>query len=165
MKWCDATWWFILSSVHWSVDWKHPGHSVRNNKWSFVCLSSDGTEGSRVESNPYEQPVTRCHVVGRRHNDQLKEKVNNINPHLYGCFTTGFCPGTSKKPQVSQEAPKSHCAAWPELLSQYNINHGSTSDICWLVIFEEGMYDTYICLITPGTQFSHEKRKFDLLKF
>lgn len=75
-----------------------------------ACLGGDGIEG--VEGNLYEQAVTRCHVVGGpEHNGQLKENVNNINPHLSRPFATSFGSDDPKRPQHSRESPKRHCAA------------------------------------------------------
>lgn len=97
------TWWFVLPSVHWSVDRRLPGRSVGDNKWAFVCYPLCDVCVSRwwwdwkVECNPYEQAVTRYHVVGgREHNGHLNVKVNNINPCLCCLFTTSFGPMTLK---------------------------------------------------------------------
>lgn len=143
------TWWFALPSVHWSVDRRLPGRSVGDNKWAFVCdplwdvCVSRWWWDWRVEGKPYEQAVTRYHVVGgREHNGHLKENVNNINPGLCHLFTTIFLTDDPKKPQHSQESPKTNCAAWPQLPGQHNRHYGSTPVICWHVIFDEGMYVT-----------------------
>lgn len=97
------TWWFVLPSVHWSVDRRLPGRSVGDNKWAFVCYPLCDVCVSwwwwdwKVECNPYEQAVTRYHVVGgREHNGHLNVKVNNINPCLCCLFTTSFGPMTLK---------------------------------------------------------------------
>lgn len=138
VRWCQRDDLHSLQDVS-SVDWRHPGRSVGNNKWAFVCdplcdvCVSQRWWDWRVESHPYEQAVTRCHVVGgREHNGHLREKVNNINHCLCGSFTTGFDPGTSKKPQLSQEFPKSHCAAWPQLLSEYMAQPLISADLWFL---------------------------------
>lgn len=63
----------------------------------LLCVRVSVVMGLKGREPPYEQAVTRCHVVGgREHNGRLKEKVNNINPCLCDCFTTGFSPGTLK---------------------------------------------------------------------
>lgn len=82
--------WYVPPSVRSNVDGRLPVHSVGITSdplcvtecISFACLG--WWWDWRVEGNPDEQTVTRCHVVGGgEHNGHLKEKVNNINPCLY----------------------------------------------------------------------------------
>lgn len=61
----------------------------------------------RVEDNPDEETVTRCHVMGgSKHNGHLKKKVNNINP----CWCSPQHPSPCTDPSPTHK--ESHWPAW-----------------------------------------------------
>lgn len=91
--------WFRPSSVNSNLEGKLPVHSVGitsgplcASECVIMCVCVFVMVEWRVEDNPDEETVTRCHVMGgSEHNGHLKKKVNNINPCWYSPLHPACC--------------------------------------------------------------------------
>lgn len=146
----------------------------RGHKWAFVCDPLCDVCVSRwwwdwkVEGNPYEQAVTRYHVVGgREHNGHLKEKVNNINPCLCCLFTNSFGPMTLKNPNTVRSLQRK--IVQPDRSFQVN----TTDVMVQPLLFVDLEFLMKRCtshksvlsnVLIPKCQISTLETKFDLLR-